>query len=197
MRAFALVSLVFLAACGTDLRVDHPFDGEVGDGGSLVEATPLEGDAGLRLDVDATSRGSQVFVDLDEARELKADEAFATNAWDLSFQRYEVHLNSGASSPEGMVLGLVVKDQDWASFDTAPATGFAVDPPGYLFNSEEGGWYTYDLGQHRLVTNANLFYVVRTSAGAYMKVRMLSYYDAAGTPAALSLEYAPINSPTP
>jgi hypothetical protein len=31
--------------------------------------------------------------------------------------------------------------------------------------------------------------------GAYVKLRMLSYYDQAGTPASISLEYAPIAAP--
>jgi hypothetical protein len=37
--------------------------------------------------------------------------------------------------------------------------------------------------------------VVKSSTGAYFKLRMLSYYDSFGTPASITLEYAPIAAP--
>ncbi|HEY0880250.1 MAG TPA: HmuY family protein [Archangium sp.] len=193
MRALLLVGLVSVLGCAPDLRDDFPFDGQVTEG-PLVTATDLEG-GGKRLQVDATNKMSQVYVDLDEARELKAEEAFSTNAWDLSFSRFNIAVNSGASAPEGTVEVAVLKDVPSESVTQAPATGFTVDTPDKVFNSTEGGWYFYDLGVHKLVTRAELVYVLKTSAGAYMKLRMLDYYDANGTPASLSLEYAPISAP--
>jgi hypothetical protein len=193
VRSSLLAFFVAASACAPDLRDDFPFDGQVTDG-PLVSASELEG-GGKRLQVDATNKSSQVYVDLDDARELKAEEAFSTNAWELSFSRFTVAVNSGASSPEGTVEVAVLKDVPWESITQAPATGFTVDTPDKVFNSVEGGWYLYDLGVHRLVTRAELVYVLKTSAGAYVKLRMLDYYDASGTPASLSLEYAPISAP--
>ena len=191
MRAL-LVFTVACCACAPDLRTDHPFDGQTTDGPLVVaEAT----DGGTILHVDATNKLSQVYVDLDEGRELKPEEAFATNGWELAFKRYEVGVNSGASNPDGVVTGRVLVNQDWAALTVAPADGYVVDPPEHLFNGPEGGWYYYDLGVHRLVTKPELSYVVKTGAGAYFKVRMLDYYDATGTPAALSLEYAALSPP--
>lgn len=191
MRTLFLMALV-LCACAPDLRTDHPFDGQTTDG-PLVVAEAIDGGAILR--VDATNKLSQVYVDLDEGREMKPDEAFSTNGWELSFKRYEVGINSGASNPDGQVVGQVELNEDWGAFTAAPASGYAVDPADHLFNGPEGGWYYYDLGVHRLVTRPELFYVVKTSDGAYMKVRMLDYYDATGTPAVLSLEYARLTPP--
>lgn len=194
MRALVFLGLFAFAACAPDLRVDHPFDGETTTG-PLVTATDLEG-GGKRLVIDATNKQSQVFVDLDEAREMKPDEAFATNGWDLAFRRFDVYVNSGASGPDGKAEVALVVGADWASYTQAPATGFQQDTPGRVFNSpEDQAWYFYDLGVHRLVTRDDRFYVIKTSAGAYVKLRMLDYYDANGTPAMMSLEYAPIAAP--
>jgi hypothetical protein len=192
MRSGLFLSLLLLA-CAPDLRTDHPFDGQTTDG-PLVKAEDVEG-GGKKLLIDATNKMSQVYVDLDEGREMKPDEAFETNGWDLAFKRFDVYANSGASDPEGNVEVAVLKDVDWATLTQAPASGFSVDTPDRLFNSVEGGWYYYDLGVHRLVTRTELTYVVKASSGAYFKFRMLDYYDTSGTPASISAEYAPLAAP--
>lgn len=191
MRALIL-SLLLLSACANDLRVDYPFDGETTTG-PLVVATALD-TGGTHLQIDATNKSSQVYVDLDEGREMKPDEAFATNGWDLALKRFDVFVNSGASGPTGTVEVAVLK-VDYASLTQAPASGFTVDTGDRVFNTTEGGWYFYDLGVHKLLTRTELVYVIRTSAGAYRKLRMIDYYDRNGTPASISLEYAPIAAP--
>lgn len=191
MRALTLC--VLLCGCAPDLRVDHPFDGQTTDG-PLVKAEDLGGGV-TRLLIDATNKSSQVFVDLEEARELKPDEAFETNAWDLAFRRFDIAANSGASSPTGVVEVAVLKDVDFDALTQAPAEGFSVDTPDRIFNTTFEGWYFYDLGVHRLVTRDELTYVVKTSAGAYKKLKMLSYYDESGTPASISLKYAAVAAP--
>lgn len=193
MRAFVFVSLILSSACANDLRVDHPFDGQTTTG-PLVSAEVLD-TGGTRLFIDATNKMSQVYVDLDEGREMKPDEAFSSNAWDLSFKRFEIGANSGASSPGGTVEIAVLKDVDYAGLTQAPATGFSVDTPEKIFSAVDGGWYLYDLGVHQLLPRAELIYAVKSSTGAYFKLRMLGYYDAFGTPASITLEYAPIAAP--
>ena len=184
--------MLFFAGCANDLRVDHPFDGETSTG-PLVKAEVLD-NGGTRLLIDATNKLSQVYVDLDEAREMKPEEAFTTNGWDLAFKRFDVFANSGASGP-GVVEVAVLKGVDYDGLTQAPASGFAVDTPARIFNTVDEGWYFYDLGVHRLITRTELVYVVKSSEGAYFKLKMLDYYDESGTPAALSLEYAPIAAP--
>jgi hypothetical protein len=194
MRAsFILLSAFVFSACANDLRVDYPFDGETTTG-PLVVATVLD-TGGTSMLIDATNKMSQVYVDLDEAREMKPDEAFASNGWDLALKRFDIFVNSGASGPTGTVEIAVLKDVDYASLTQAPASGFTADTGDRVFNTTEGGWYFYDLGVHRLITRTELVYVIHTSAGAYMKLRMINYYDANGTPASISLEYAPIAAP--
>ncbi len=187
-----LVTLV-LFGCANDLRVDYPFDGETTTG-PLVVATVLD-TGGTRLLIDATNKMSQVYVDLDEGREMKPSEAFETNGWDLSLRRFDIFVNSGASGPAGSVEIAVLKDVDYGSLTQAPASGFTADTGERVFNTTKGGWYFYDLGVHRLVTRTELVYVLHTSTGAYVKLRMLSYYDQNGTPASISLEYAPLSAP--
>jgi hypothetical protein len=190
----ALFSLLWgFVGCAPDLRTDHPFDGDTSMG-PLVEASDLGG--GLtRLDIDATSKAAKVYLDLDENREMKPSEAFETNGWDLSAKRFEIFVNGGSSNPAGVVRVAVLKDQDFDALVQAPAAGYLQDGAQPVFNEVEGGWYYYDLGVHRLITREDLTYVVQTSAGAYKKLKMLSYYDEAGTPGALSLEVGPLAPP--
>jgi hypothetical protein len=191
MRSLLLLITLVMCGCANDLRKDHPFDGET-DSGPLVTAE-RDGNK-VTIHIDATNKGSQVFVDLDEGREMKTDEAFSTNGWDISVQRFVVSINSGASNPTGNVEVLVLKGQDWSALTQAPASGYAKDTNEHIFNTEYDGWYLYDLGKHRL-TARDLIYVVHTSEGAYVKLRILEYYDAAGTPAVLTMEYETLTPP--
>lgn len=193
MRATFLGVLALAAACAPRLIDDHPFDGEVSSG-PLVSTQVLDGTIKL-MTVDATSKGSQVYVDLDEGREMKAEEAFATNGWELAFKRFEVTLNGGAGNPSGGVWAAVLKGQAFDSLTQAPASGFQQDGSTSVFSGVEGGWYLYDLGVHRVLAREELLYVIKSSAGAYFKLQLLDYYDAAGTPAAISLKYAPVAAP--
>jgi hypothetical protein len=193
VRAFAVLwSVGVLIGCAPDLRVDHPFDGQTTTG-PLVTMEQLVGGE-RQLSIDATNKSSQVYVDLDEGREMKPDEAFATNGWELAFRRFDVSVNSGSSNPDG-VVEVVVLGADYEALNQAPASGFIKDTNDRVFNSVDGGWYVYDLSVHRLLTRPELTYVIKSSQGAYFKLKMLSYYDTQGTPAALSLKYAPLAFP--
>lgn len=187
MRTLAVAVLV--AGCAPDLRVDHPFDGQVASG-PLVSTQVLSGEVKI-MTVDATNKSSQVFVDLDEGREMKAEEAFASNHWDLAFKRYEISMNGGAGNPTGSVQALALLDQDFDTLTAAPANGYGQDGSTAVL----GAWWDYDLLAHRVTTKTNIIYVLISSQGAYFKLMMLDYYDSAGTPAAISLKYAPLPRP--
>ena len=143
------------------------------------------------MTLDATNKSSQVFVDLDQGREMKADEAFSTNEWDLSFKRYDISMNGGAGNPTGSVKALVLDGQDFDALTSAPADGYTQDGSSPVL----GGWWEYDLLAHRVVTRPNLMYVLVSSEGAFFKLKMLDYYDSSGTPAAISLKYALLRVP--
>jgi hypothetical protein len=71
---------------------------------------------------------------------------------------------------------------------SAPVEGYVEDQPDSddddpVANSafaESGGWYDYDGATNRL-SPKSIVYVVKTGAGAYFKLAILDYYDAAGT----------------
>ncbi len=178
MKRFVL--LVLLAACAPDLRDDYPFDGAL-TGDFLVNVPQTDGTT--LSTIDATSKTGTIYVDLDSASVVTV-----ADAWDLAFQRFKISANSG-SSGEGSVGVAVVKDQDFNAFETPPAEGYLQDGSDTVFNGVEGGWYSYDLGQHKLVTRDDLFYVVRTEAG-FFKLKMKSYYDEAGTAARMQFWWA-------
>ncbi|MFL5353005.1 HmuY family protein [Archangium sp.] len=189
----ALLLGLAVAGCAPDLRTDYPFDGQA-SGDNLVEVTGQEDGSRVAL-IDATSKSATVYFDLDEGREMKVDEAFDTNGWDMSFQRYVITMNGGGGNPDGEVSVAVLQGVGWDSLTEAPAAGYQQDASEPVFSDVAGGWYTYDLGQHKLVTRDGLLYVVRSSSGHFFKLQMLSYYDSAGTPAHLSFRYQRLESP--
>lgn len=144
---------------------------------------------GLTLStLDATNKESFVYLNLDAAEVVGVGDA-----WDLSFQRFKISTNGG-SSGLGKVSVAVIKDGDFEAMAKAPAEGYLQDGNDTVFNGVEGGWYSYDLGRHKLVTREDLFYVVQTDLG-FFKLRMKSYYDEAGTPARLQFWWAKLQSP--
>ncbi len=199
----SLVALVVLVGCAPDLRCDHPFDGDrgcAGQGGGAEGpkiSIRLDDDAGVRdVLVDATSKTARVHLDLDADAELTVDEALATNGWDLAFKRDNVASNGGpATDNKGQVAIAVLKDVAFDSLTRAPADGYRQDASQTVLNEAEGGWYVYDLGVHRLTARADLTYVVKSSAGRYFKLKFLSYYDEAGSPARINLRYQAIAGP--
>jgi len=204
MNRTSALLLMSLVACAPDLRIDHPFDGT---GQCVDPATAQQVDCSLvplvfvrrqgetrEMIVDATNKESKVYVDLDTGREMKTEEAFSTNGWDLAFKRFEITANGGSSNPEGQVRVAVLEGTSFESLTRAPVGGYQQDAAESVFTAVNGGWYYYDLGTHKLTTKDEL-YVVQTSDGAYFKLRMGSYYDASGTPARISLSYAPVSAP--
>ena len=189
-----LLPLLVLAGCAPDLRKTDCFDGVCGE----LPTEPLFSftvQAGV-VDslVDATSKTLPTYIDLDEPKELKFDEAESTNAWDLSFQRDKIRANGGGTNPMGTVEVLVLKDGDFDALTQAPASGYAKDGSEPIFNTVEGGWYYYDLGVHRLTTLPHV-YVVKTSKGDFYKVRMGNYYDTNGTAARIGFRFAKLTPP--
>lgn len=177
-----VLGFVLLMACAPDLRDDYPFDGAL-TGDFLVNAPQSDGTT--LSTIDATSKTGTIYLDLDTAAVVGVGEP-----WDLAFQRFKISANSGASG-QGSVGVAVVKGQDFASLKTPPADGYLQDGSETVFNGIEGGWYSYDLSVHKLVTRDDLFYVVRTEAG-FFKLKMKSYYDEAGTAARMQFWWAKV-----
>ena len=192
MARAKLLLLLALAGCAPDLRVDHPFDGQP-PGGSFIVFED-EGGGSQKLTVDATNKESFVYLDLDTMQELNAESGLDIATWDLRFQRYVVAGNGGASGPGPVEIAIVAADYD--ALTQAPATGYQQDGAQTVIGGgPEGGWYFYDLGVHKLTARGELVYVIRSTEGAYFKLKMLSYYDEHGTAARLTMRIGKLAAP--
>ena len=183
-RAFPLL-LLALAGCAPDLRGDFPFDGQPPSGNFIVFGD--EGSGSTHLTVDAVSKNSWAYLDLDTMAELNAQSTLDPNSWDVSFQRFKVAGNGGSSGPGPVEIATLTGADDEA-LAQAPADGYQKDGSTTVIGGgTEGGWYFYDLNVHKLTARPELTYVVHSTEGAYFKLKMLSYYDENGTAARLSL----------
>lgn len=190
-RALGVVWMLFLAGsgagCAPDLRKDYPFDGELAGTNHLKNE--VQSDGSTRSIVDATNKEGFVYVDLDTGKELSVGEALDTNTWDLAFQRFVIRMNGGGGGL-GNVEAAVLVNADFDTLTAPPAEGFQKDGAEPVFSVAEGGWYFYDLGKHKVIAKTELTYVIHSSEGAYFKMKLLDYYDSAGTAANVSFRWA-------
>ncbi|MBZ4376906.1 HmuY family protein [Corallococcus sp. AS-1-6] len=198
----ALLIAALGTACGDDLQ---PTPGPGDDEDPIV--TPQDGanlkhhdngDGSFTSVVDASNAEAWVGVDLDTGKQVSAAE---DAVWDLAFQRYTVKARGGVSGTGGVEVA-IVPNVAFAALTQAPASGYLTDAadgpdtggsPDTVFNAGDG-WYLYDLATHMLTPRDQL-YVVRSDSGAYFKVRVQSYYDAAGTPGMMKLLWAKVDAP--
>ncbi len=97
--------------------------------------------------------------------------------WDLGFQRTKIITNSGITNPSGQVGVLNLGTVKFDDIRKSPETGFLVDSKsfGKVLNKGIADWYNYRTRTHNVESRKNV-YVVRTSNGQYMKMRILNYY---------------------
>lgn len=199
-RVSALALLPLLAACG-DLRNDKdPNDGNPKDPASSAFTHEDQGDGSVVTIVDAQDEEAWIYLDLETKKEIAADDAADSSDWDLAFQRYRVRTNGGTSGSGGAAAARLPATFD--EIENAPADGWFEDDengdgvdndPAYAFHAGDG-WYRYDPSTHRLDAR-EVVYVVRTGAGNHFKIRLLAYYDDAGTPGIVSFRWAPVAGP--
>lgn len=194
----AALALLTFAACAPDLRDDFPFDGELPEGNYVTFED--QGDGSFIVRVDATYKEAWVYVDMLERKDVPASEAVGGTNWDLAFQRFKIISNSGVDGV-GTVETAVLEGQDFDALTQAPASGYLQDAAdGDDSNGDVDspflkgdGWYSYSLVEHKLATR-DVVYVVH-ARGSYFKLKMLDYYDAAGTGAKPSFRWAPVSPP--
>jgi len=177
-----VLALPLLAGCAEDLAVEASDDTgdeavftEAGDGGAFVTRVNASDMAAWRYFSFTT--GSEV-VPVDPA--TSAD-------WDLAFQRFHILSNGGVTGSSGAAIA-IVSGQTFADVSAAPAEGYLEDSAdgddddtiSESAFSDGDGWYAYDPATNRLSPHPNV-YVVRTGSGAFFKLAILDYYDAAGT----------------
>jgi hypothetical protein len=189
---------VAFTAC-SDIQLNDSDPQESPDSPTLQDATEARlrvthaaaGDGSYTAQIDATSRTEWVGLDLDAHSEADAAQP---GTWDLAFQRFHIRAQGEVATLAGSTF---------AAVSTAPASGFETDQPdGADANSDadtvletaQGGWYGYDPATHQLSAKP-LVYVVKSDGGRFFKVELTGYYDAAGTPAVISLRYAELAAP--
>ncbi|MCA9516866.1 MAG: hypothetical protein KC635_18115, partial [Myxococcales bacterium] len=172
-------------ATGTDL-VTHA------DRGAGVTATT----------VDASDATAWVYLDLAGRAQVTPADPTDDATWDLAFQRFRIAANGGVSGTGGVAVA-ILDDADFDALTVAPADGYREDAAdgddedtdldlGFLV---DGGWYAYDAVNHTLAPREGRVYVVRDRAGDHFKVRVVDYYDAAGSPGVVTFFWAPIDPP--
>lgn len=153
-----------------------------------VEDEPVESDDGVvELLINATNSETWRHVDLATGRVV--DE---TGPWVLRFRRHLVQTNGGANGDAGVTVSW--SEARFEEVEAAPEDGWASDEEG---EGEEfhalGEWYDYNINGH-ILTPAPGTWFVRGPTETWALV-FLSYYDAAGTSAMVSIRYKPVEDP--
>lgn len=142
-------------------------------------------------DLDATSTTRYTLFSFADGAVVANTDSSSTK-WDIGFRGTTLILNSGVSGPgsaEGQIL-----DGIFEEIDEAPASGYAQDNATSKAIQGSGGWYTYtgttSVPNHAVLPNAGKVVVLKTSAGKYVKMEIISYY--AGNPSTSTAEFADV-----
>lgn len=172
-----------------------------------------------KIAIDASDQNAWVHVDLTAAQQVApADPGNDANGWDIAFKRTDIKVNGGVSGSGVVAIADGLRDgwdaraaayTDTARYhtDAADKLAFVTYPaaergPEAACGNVNGdfGWYYYsgfcteNGGIHR-ISPRDVVYVVKGRDGNYWKLRMLGYYNAAGSSANPSVEYAPVTKP--
>lgn len=170
---------------------------------------------GVRAQVDASDEEAWVYLDLGNALQVAPNDPAADASWDIALKRTDIQMNGGSSGSQDVALYAILRG-DWDRITTRPDDAeFIVDETEALAfvsypEAERGaqaacgdingdfGWYYYsgfcaENGGVHSITPRDVVYLLRGRNGQYWKLRMLSYYDEAGSSAQPSFEFAVID----
>jgi hypothetical protein len=176
--------------------------------------------SGYTVAVDASDEDAWVHLDLvNHTQVAPSNPGNDPLGWDIAVKRSDLKLNGGVSGSGSVLLHDGLRD-DWTARVQAPAvtdSSYHSDTEGALafvsypaaersgdaacggINGDHG-WYYYSgfcndgNGMH-YISPREVVYVLRGRDGQYWKLRLLGYYDSAGSSAHPSLEYAPVAAP--
>lgn len=143
---------------------------------------------GYKSKIDASDRGSWVYLDLDE-RAYPAADAKQEGAWDLALRRVKLRLNGGISGKSNVAGKFVEGSDAFDKMKNSPGGPFETDKKGKSDPSTDpfgedgmvfGFWYDYASEGH-VVTPKPRAYVIQSNKGAIFKLQILDYYNAAKT----------------
>lgn len=120
------------------------------------------------------------FYSLRDGKEIPLSDS-ATTKWDIGIRFTNIILNSHASGPgQG---GVIVKTGSYDDYLEAPQTGYAYDTiptvpgdaPLYAIDGNPrsaNAWYIYQPTDHKIISKAGWFFVVKTADGKYAKLEI-------------------------
>jgi hypothetical protein len=189
---WAVLGALGLAACAGELEPKS----ETPDS-ETTEGSPSQQGGVRALQIDASDEAEWVYLDLATGEVTDT----ADPAWDLAFRRFRVAANGGASGGGSVALA-VLPDGDFDAETTAPVSGWRLDgEDGEDADTEPdtavqqlGDWYDYDVSTHVLTPKKAVWFVRVGGERAY-KLALEGYYDAAGTPAQISIRWAEVTLP--
>lgn len=135
--------------------------------------------------LDARALNHWTFFDFSRGSVVEVPHQFSL-AWDLAFQRHKIIANGGATNPKGKGAILNLGGVGFEAVTEAPADGYLTDTIAAIGperieteNLAIKAWYRYNFITHLLRAKPNV-YVIRTAAGKFAKVRIVSYYCEGG-----------------
>ena len=187
------MGLLLLVGCGGGtVSQDDP------SSATYQPTPPQPQDVGPRLvgpvvyTVDARSRDVWMYFYFARGA-VVAIQAPKTDSWDLMFQRYVIKTNGGHTNPTAQGGLLSLAERDFAAVTKVPDQAeFISDvhpknrPASY--NPVMEKWFDYSYLANVLAPRP-IVYIVRTHAGKYAKLRILSYYCASKSAGCLTFEY--------
>jgi hypothetical protein len=202
LRSTLVLAALALSACAPDLRPTNaaPRDANADADAPAAEASaPVAGRVQTRATgdhlesvVDAQDNRAWIYVDLD--RLAMADERM--EGWDVAFNRFKAMTNGGSSGSAGVTVAIL----DGVPFDDArPREGLqwlsdqpdgddANTDPDYALSAQGDGWFDYNSENHTL-SPKDRTYLIRTSEGRTLRFRWRRYYDSAGSPGVLTVQW--------
>lgn len=109
--------------------------------------------------------------------------------WDLAFKGTTVRVNSGKGASAAIVTGIfdqIIEIPASATFAQDTESEFAIPTGG------GNGWYNYNSSTNTITPIPGRVVLVKTSAGNYTKIEILSYYK--GNPPVASID--PFTTPS-
>ncbi|MNX79970.1 hypothetical protein D3C86_1116170 [compost metagenome] len=197
---FAGLFAASLTACSPSIAGSNPdTDTKTNTDTNTQTEVKIDGEVRtLMIDADAAKKSEYHYFSFAEAKEVTVATPEDSTAWDLGFQALNTKLNGGIHGKGGVSITRLA-DQDFDALKQAPTATYLTDATGdsktvYALK-ENGSWYTYNSTTHVVSINPNVVYVMKTTAGKYMKVQFLSYEDENGTSRMVTFKWAEIEAP--
>lgn len=139
--------------------------------------SPAKSEIVVVKDLNANTK-PYIYFSLATGKDVPAGDA-KTDKWDVAFSKTTIAVNGGTSGPgKG---GALVLEKSFDQVTEAPKDGYKTDGesgsaiPGGSGNS----WYKYDMSVHAILPIVGRTILVKTAAGKFAKIEIISYYKGA------------------